>query len=195
MAGAGRVTDHPHLADGQEGGDPFSLSLQVRHLAASRHPDPELLPGPGQPTADDAGHSVVGGGQLGMATGQGPPPPQVGPEQGMSERLPGPGDHRHQEGGGHDQPLRTLPAQPVAQPHIGRRHQGDQGQLQPVGPGGAEDAVEQPVGRGLPHHRGGDDRGGLVQSAPADRLAPDRLPIVAAPAVHDAAASTVAGAG
>jgi hypothetical protein len=129
MAGTRRVAYHPDLPDGQEGGDPFSLGLQVGDLAAGRHPDPELLAGPGQPAAGDPWDAVVGGGQLGMAAGQRPPPPQVRPEQGMSERLAGPADHRHHEGGGHDQPLRTLPAQPVAQPHIGRRHQGDQGHL------------------------------------------------------------------
>jgi hypothetical protein len=47
VAGAGWVADHPDLTDGQEGGDPFGLGLQVGHLAARRYPDPELLAGPG----------------------------------------------------------------------------------------------------------------------------------------------------
>ena len=125
VAGAGRVADHPHLPDREEGGDAFGLGLQIGHLPAGRHPDPELLPGPGQPTAGDPRHPIIHGGQLGMAAGQRPPPPQMRPEQRMGERLPGPGNHRHHEGGGHDQPLRTRPAQPVAQPHIGSGHDQD----------------------------------------------------------------------
>jgi hypothetical protein len=61
MAGAGRLADHSDLADGQKGGDALGLGLQVGHLAAGRHPDPELLAGSGEPAADDAGDAVVGG--------------------------------------------------------------------------------------------------------------------------------------
>jgi hypothetical protein len=59
MTGAGRIPDHPDLPDREEGGDPFGLGLQIRHLGAGRHPDPELLPGPGEPTAGDAGDAVI----------------------------------------------------------------------------------------------------------------------------------------
>jgi hypothetical protein len=142
MASTSWVADHPDLPHGQEGSDPLSLRLQIRHLPASRHADPELLAGPGQPAADDPGDAVVDRGQLGMATGQRPPPAQVRPEQRAGQRLPGPGDHRHQERGGHDQPLGTVPTKVLAQPQVGARHEGDEGEFEPVGPGRAEDAVE-----------------------------------------------------
>ena len=116
---AGSRTTRTSRTD-EEGGDALGLGLQIGHLAAGRHPDPELLPSPGQPTAHDPGHPVVDGGQLGMATGQRPPPPQMRPEQGVGERLPGPGDHRHHDRGGHDQPLRTLPGR-AGRPATGRR--------------------------------------------------------------------------
>jgi hypothetical protein len=190
VAGAGRVADHPDLADPEEGGDPLGLGLQIRHLTPGGHADPELLAGPGEPTAGNSRDAVVAGGQLGMATGQRPPPAQMRAEQGMSQRLPGPGDHGHHERGRDDDPLGALAAQPVPQPPIGHRHQPEQRELQPVGPGRPQQAVEQPVARRLPDHRGGDDRRGLVEGAPADRLAPGRRPILAAPAVHDPTPTT-----
>ena len=95
MAGAARVADYPDLADRQEGGDPLGLGLQIWHLAAGRHPNPELLAGPGEPTAGDAGDAVVGGGQLGMPAGQRPPPKKVRPEQGVGQWLVGQGHYRH----------------------------------------------------------------------------------------------------
>jgi hypothetical protein len=185
VAGTRRVADHPDLAHSQERGDPLGLGLQVGHLAAGWHPDPELLAGPGEPTADNPWDTVVDGDQLGMTTSQCPPPPQMGAEQSVRQRLPGPGDHRHDQGSGHDQPLRPLAAEPVTQPQVGAGHERDQGQLQPVGPGRAKDAVEQPLGRTLPHHRSRDNRRRLVQGTPADRLAPGRRP-VRTPGVHDA---------
>jgi hypothetical protein len=111
MAGAGRVADHPDLADPEEGGDALGLGLQVGHLTAGWDADPELLAGPGEPAAGDPWDAVIGGGQLGMTTGQRPPPPQVGAEQGVRQWLPGPGDHRHYDRGGHDQPLGPRPAE------------------------------------------------------------------------------------
>jgi hypothetical protein len=164
-AGTRRVADHSDLADREEGGDPFGLGLQIRHLAAGRDPDPELLAGPRQAAASDPWDAVVGGGQLGMAAGQRPPPPQTGAEQGAGQRLPSPGNHRHQEGGGHDQPLRALAAEALPQPEVGGRDNGDQRQFESVGSGRPEDAVEQPVGRPLPHYRSGHDGRGLVQGA------------------------------
>jgi hypothetical protein len=110
VAGAGRVAGDPDLAHGQEGGDALGLGLQVGHLAAGRDPDPELLPGPGEAAAGDPWDAVVGGGQLGVAAGQRPPPTQVGAEQGVSQGLAGPGDHGDHERGGHDDPLGTLAA-------------------------------------------------------------------------------------
>jgi hypothetical protein len=125
VAGAGRVADHSDLADREEGGDPFGLGLQIRHLAAGRNPDPEQLAGPRQAAAGNPWDAVVRGGQLGMAAGQRPTPAQMGAEQGMGERLAGPGNHRHQEGGGHDQPLRALAAEALPQPEVGSRDNGD----------------------------------------------------------------------
>jgi hypothetical protein len=185
VAGAGRVADHPDLPHREEGGDPFGLGLQVGHLRAGRDADSELLPGPGEAAADDAGDAVVGGGQLGMPAGQRPAPPQMRAEQCPGQRLPSPARHGHDQGGGHDQPLGPGPAEALAQPEVRGGHQADQGEFEPVGPGRAEDAVEQPVGRPLPHHRGGDNRRRLVQGAPADRLPPGRRP-VRTPSVHDA---------
>jgi hypothetical protein len=60
----------------------------------------------------------------------------------MSQGLAGPSDHRHHQRGGHDQPLRPGPAEALAQPEVGGGHQSDEGDFEPVGPGGPEDAVE-----------------------------------------------------
>jgi hypothetical protein len=80
----------------------------------------------------------------------------------------------------------------AGQPVVDRPHQQDEGQLQPVGPGGPQDAVEDEVGGALADHRGGDDRWGLVQGSPADRVLPARRP-GATPTVHDPTTPSVRG--
>jgi hypothetical protein len=62
VTGTRGIAEHLNLADGQEGGDALGLGFQVGHLAAGRHPDPELLAGSGEAAAADAGDAVVGGG-------------------------------------------------------------------------------------------------------------------------------------